>query len=417
MLLIATFVHAANVTTPLMGLNLPTPGPGGTTGPMWASMLNTAFQGVDAHNHSTGKGAKVPVAGLNMNADLSFGGYNGTDFKSTRYTSQGSTLVGASDKNAVYSVNGDLYWNNASGTAVKITSGTGINAASIGGIGGDYATSTASVSYSDALKSFSFTQASGVTAKMTFGDFTLFENVAGTQGITFKSPTSLASAYSLTMPAALPASTQPISVSSAGVLSAGQIVTAQITDANVTTAKIADSNVTTAKILDANVTTAKILNGNITHAKMAPRGTVAQVVGVGGIAVSPACVSFATTSVTPVDVTNLSVTITTIGRPVRVELVANIPFSINPGIYSSKTGTGITGGMFSISRDATPVDYFYFDQEGDTSSPSYMAMPASSVSTTDIVAEGTHTYKVHAAANYSSTTINVYDVKLVAYEL
>lgn len=48
-----------------------------------------------------------------------------------------------------------------------------------------------------------------------------------------------------------------------------QIVTASITDANVTTAKIADSNVTTAKIADSNVTTAKIADLNVTTGKIA----------------------------------------------------------------------------------------------------------------------------------------------------
>lgn len=47
------------------------------------------------------------------------------------------------------------------------------------------------------------------------------------------------------------------------------VVTANITDANVTTAKIADANVTTAKIADASVTTAKIVDANVTTGKVA----------------------------------------------------------------------------------------------------------------------------------------------------
>lgn len=47
------------------------------------------------------------------------------------------------------------------------------------------------------------------------------------------------------------------------------VVTANITDANVTTAKIADANVTTAKIADASVTTAKVVDANVTTAKIA----------------------------------------------------------------------------------------------------------------------------------------------------
>lgn len=54
----------------------------------------------------------------------------------------------------------------------------------------------------------------------------------------------------------------------------GLVVTANITDANVTTAKIADSNVTTAKIADSNVTTAKIADGNVTAAKLAATAAI-----------------------------------------------------------------------------------------------------------------------------------------------
>lgn len=48
----------------------------------------------------------------------------------------------------------------------------------------------------------------------------------------------------------------------------GLVVTANITDSNVTTAKIADANVTTAKITDSNVTTAKLADSAVTSAKL-----------------------------------------------------------------------------------------------------------------------------------------------------
>jgi hypothetical protein len=59
------------------------------------------------------------------------------DAKLSNYTSLGASLA-ASFVNSTYVVNGDLYYNNASGQAVKITDGSTLNAASIGGIGGDY---------------------------------------------------------------------------------------------------------------------------------------------------------------------------------------------------------------------------------------------------------------------------------------
>ena len=52
-------------------------------------------------------------------------------------------------------------------------------------------------------------------------------------------------------------------------LASNSVITATITDANVTTAKIADDAVTTAKITDANITTAKIADDNVTTAKIA----------------------------------------------------------------------------------------------------------------------------------------------------
>ncbi|KKK90706.1 hypothetical protein LCGC14_2720320, partial [marine sediment metagenome] len=64
---------------------------------------------------------------------------------------------------------------------------------------------TASVIFTNATDTFTFTQASTQAAKMLFGDMTLYETTAGiTKGVTFKSPGSLADAYTLTMPAALP---------------------------------------------------------------------------------------------------------------------------------------------------------------------------------------------------------------------
>lgn len=52
-------------------------------------------------------------------------------------------------------------------------------------------------------------------------------------------------------------------------LASNSVITATITDANVTTAKIADDAVTTVKITDANITTAKIADDNVTTAKIA----------------------------------------------------------------------------------------------------------------------------------------------------
>lgn len=107
--------------TPNMNLNLPTPTV--TPGPEYAVQNNTALEAVDGHDHSSGKGIKVPVAGLNINAALNFQGNKPYSLLSAQFNSQLAALSGASNANSVYSVNGDLYWTNGSGIAVQLTSG------------------------------------------------------------------------------------------------------------------------------------------------------------------------------------------------------------------------------------------------------------------------------------------------------
>lgn len=192
--------------TPNLLMTLPTPGFGGTPGPEYATLNNEAFEVIDAHDHTEDKGKRITVAALNLNADVPFNGFNATALKSTRYTAQLVVLAGPNDRNAVYSVNGDLYWNNASGTPVQLTSGTGINIASTGTIGGDYGQPgvQASAIYSNTLKAFIWTQSAGVVAKMNVGDLQLQATQLGAQPVTLKAGAATTS-YDLTLPVAAPA--------------------------------------------------------------------------------------------------------------------------------------------------------------------------------------------------------------------
>lgn len=127
-------------TTPNMSLIVPTVSV--TLGPTYATQINSAFDLVDAHDHTSGKGSKVPSAGININTDLAANGYSLTQLKTTSYQAQGASLSSGTT-NAVYSVSGDLYWNNGGGTAVKITNGGGLNTSSlITSVWSPYATST-----------------------------------------------------------------------------------------------------------------------------------------------------------------------------------------------------------------------------------------------------------------------------------
>lgn len=233
------------ITTPLMNLVLPVPGT--QVGPTWADNLNAALQLVDSHDHTSGKGTPVPTAGLNINADLTFNNLNALALRSTRYQIQGAPLTAAADKNCISSVNGELYWNDNAGNQVQLTASGGLNAASIGGIGGDYTGSGASVSYSSLTKVYSFLQAAGIPAKMFSSDLSIAQAVALANTITLKSPNSLASSYSLVLPTALPGSTSFTAIDSSGNMS-------NVTPDN-STIEISGS---TARVKDAGITQAKL---------------------------------------------------------------------------------------------------------------------------------------------------------------
>lgn len=223
-------------TTPLMGLDVPTAGAGGTQGPDYATDLVAVFDKLDSHDHSVGNGAQIGVAGLTIDADLGIGAFNMQNIRSLRLNNQTVALSDPNDLRNLYSVNGDLYFNDGAANQIRLTAAGALNAASIGGIGGDYASSTASVSYSDTTKVFSFTQDSGITAKMAFGDILLSENVLSAPAITIRSPVSLGGAYSVVMFTGLPADdlgTNVVSITAAGQLAHTQspiLVTPQIRD-------------------------------------------------------------------------------------------------------------------------------------------------------------------------------------------
>lgn len=112
------------MATTFMNLELPTVSV--TLGPDWASELNEALELVDAHDHTSGNGARITPAAINVNADLSFESYRATLLKSAKFANQSATLTGASHAYSVYSKSGDLYFTNGSGVAVQITDGAAI---------------------------------------------------------------------------------------------------------------------------------------------------------------------------------------------------------------------------------------------------------------------------------------------------
>jgi hypothetical protein len=120
------------MTTPYMVLDLPTVSV--TIGPLWATKINAAITQIDSHDHSAGKGVQVTPSGLNINADVSFKpaatASSITGLKTAAFDPQGAPLA-SSFTHRLYDVSGDAYWNDASGTAIRITAAGALNAAAL----------------------------------------------------------------------------------------------------------------------------------------------------------------------------------------------------------------------------------------------------------------------------------------------
>lgn len=224
-------------TTPLMAMVLPDDG---ASFNQWGILINQIFSGrIDLHNHTTGLGAKVPTGGLNIDADLSFSPSGTpraiTDLKAIDFSAVAASAV-ASLAGAFFLSDGtgglvlnELYYRTTSGSNVRITSGAALNVAAFAGaIGGDYVSVGALIDYDDASDMYRFRQETAAAvrqfAKLSSADIQLTEYKASgvtpvpATAVTLKSPAALAASYSMTMPAALPGSTHPVQMTSAGAL-------------------------------------------------------------------------------------------------------------------------------------------------------------------------------------------------------
>lgn len=220
------------VTTPNMGLVLPDEN--GSLD-VWGAILDTIFGAtkIDGHDHSTGKGVKVPSSGLNINADVSWASHAATDLLAIDFApSPAASMTGFAGALFVADGTGgltanELYWRTTSGSNVKVTAGAALNVAAFtGGIGGDYSAAGALVIFDDATDSYWFQQQVGSAvrqyARMRSADVDLYEFKANPAAgvpanrVRLASPTALAGSYALTLPAALPTQTRPLQVNSAG---------------------------------------------------------------------------------------------------------------------------------------------------------------------------------------------------------
>lgn len=366
-------------------MNLPIPSVSVTGGPQWATSINSCLTIIDQHDHTPGNGVLITPDGMDVSSDLTFQSNNATLLRSVRFAPQLSPIALPADLGCLYESGVDLYFNDGNGNQIQITQSGGV-AGSPGSIGS--LTSPASASYNAGSTKFVWLSDSGKFASMESGALIVHEtNAAATNSVTLQSPTALAASYTLSLPAALPASTQYVTSSSAGALSFSSADT---------------------------IASAMTSTGANTIATTRTRST-GTTVGVGGVAISNSSSNFTSGSSSYVDVTNLTVTITTSGRPVFVGLIQDGSiFTSNLQSYNA-AGTSNTT-TFKIVRDSTDISISLLNSQSVGSTTSGLTVPPSALYSIDAVGAGTYVYKVQGKIT-SGASFAVQYAKLVAYEL
>lgn len=442
-------------TNPSANMSLPIPSVGVDSGPDWANNLNACFTIVDSHDHSVGNGVSITPSGLNINSDLTFGSNNAIALRSVRFTSQGSTLAGASDLNCAYTSGVDLYYNDGSGNKVRITQSGGV-AGSPGSISN--LNSPASATYVSGTATFVWQSAANTPANMDNGSV-IFRNIAASsKGLTLGPPLAMGADYALTLPA-LPGVNSVMTLSTGGAMGSvtydtvGSSMTS--TGANAIAASMTSTG-TNSIIATMGATGANSIAANRTRAT----GTS---VGAGGIAVS-STISYTNTTITASTVA--TVTITTSGRPVMILLSsdgtttqgknieitggksaslsasltlyngaisgANVINSQRIGFLPTLTAalsaawtaassafTALSQAAAATAATAAATEANTTGSSGGLEQPVSIYLPPSTLSMVHVVGAGTYTYTLQAAlaAASSGTQITMSGMKLIAYEL
>lgn len=217
---------------PNMSIELPTLG---ADNGAWDDKLNAGLTLIDAHDHTSGKGPRVPTAGININADLAFGGFGPTGLGKAAFNAV-TALAAGSKTLFVNAADNELYWRTNGGTNVKLTSGTTLNITLVGGIVGDYSSVGAEVAYDDANDLYTFKQQGSPKpwARIASGPVRIFEfNTTESVYVELAVAAALAASYSITLPAALPgATTSLLQITAAGLVSYSNTLASSFTAAD-----------------------------------------------------------------------------------------------------------------------------------------------------------------------------------------
>lgn len=369
-------------------MNLPVPVVGQEPGPQWAIDVNNCFNSVDSHDHSSGQGVQITPSGLNISSDLTFLNHNAISLRTARFVA--GPTIGASDLDALY-VNGvDLYYVDGNGNQVRITNGGSV-AGSQGSISG--LASPASASYNSSSKTFVWQSDVNTPANMDNASIILRNLSSASNGLTLNPPPAMGADFSLTLPNLPTPGTGSLTIDTSGNIGSLQFSSS----VGITSGTIA--------VQSQGITQDNIL--------LRTNGTT---VGVGGFARSASSGSYSFVGTALTAVSNLSVTITSLGNPIFIGL-------IDDGLVSSHSRIGCTDpsmtaeSIIVIKRNGGVLVTAEI-QQSTGSGGEAIFIPSSSFSHYDVTLGGTYTYQIFIQGLSSgSVTTYVQNTRLVAYEI
>jgi hypothetical protein len=186
-------------------------------------------------------------------------------------------------------------------------------------------------------------------------------------------------------------------------IATGGVAEANIASSAVTETKIGSGAVTTAKLGDLAVTTGKIAANAVTRAKLESVGQ--QLSSTSGSDSISGTGAFE-------DITNLSVSLTTTGRPVFLALIAD--GTTNPASIQLRNAGGPVSAYVSFFRGATEIGRIFIRIHEAAAQGIYYPVTPVHI---DAPAAGTYTYKARAQNDGDPDNLVINNYKLVGYEL
>lgn len=378
--------------TPNMTLIVPVIG--ADSGLTWEQSMNTNSATIDQHNHSPGQGIQIPPSGLNINTALTFNNQQATSLQAVQLQAQTSLAT----LGALYVVGANLFYNDYAGNAIQITAGGNVNATSSGITSG-----TASASFVSSV--LVVNAAVNKPANIQAGSILLGNNITGSNYLTLQPPNAMGSSFSLTLPT-VPSVTSIMQLDSSGNMSSVLTVDGTTLTIAANVLGVSASGIGTTQIANLAVTTGKIANNAVTRDKLAALGQ--QTSGNSS--------TFSSTSTTLVDITNLSVTLTTTGRPVML-ILQSFPNGTSADVsISNSSSTNATATLcWSVGGVDTAFHLLGTTAAGNGANAIALTLPAA-LSQIVFPSAGSTTFKLRTRV-IAGTTISVSNCQIVAYEL